>query len=152
MANTYVAAVKAFLGSAHTVGFTPFNARALIKLKRAPRKLRCCSCAIHWLHSRVSAPIPPPQQLWSTSLALSSSVWCPVPDPLLSIDEPSLFWWPWASASPCKKSKDGKCRHRQRDLAAQHTDLLSLLAVRHRSILVLLSSLRFSPAAARRRL
>ncbi len=37
--NTYVAAVKAFLGFAHKVGFTRFNAAPLIKLKKAPRKV-----------------------------------------------------------------------------------------------------------------
>jgi integrase/recombinase XerD len=35
--NTYVAAVKSFLGFAHRVGFTRFNAAPLIKLKKAPR-------------------------------------------------------------------------------------------------------------------
>src|SRR5262245_3740387 len=93
------------------------------------------SCAIHWPHSRVSAPIPPPQQLWSSSLALPSSVWCPCRTLCSStlLTNPSFFWWPWASASPSKKGKDGKCRHRERDLAAQPTVLL--LAVPHRSIL-----------------
>ena len=37
--NTYVAAVKAFLGFAHKVGFTRFNTAPLIKLKKAPRKV-----------------------------------------------------------------------------------------------------------------
>src|SRR5262249_124994 len=37
--NTYVAAVKSFLGFAHRVGFTRFNAAALIKLKKAPRQV-----------------------------------------------------------------------------------------------------------------
>jgi site-specific recombinase XerD len=37
--NTYVAAVKAFLGFAHKVGFTRFNAAPLIKLRKAPRKI-----------------------------------------------------------------------------------------------------------------
>ena len=37
--NTYVAAVKSFLGFAHRVGFTRFNAGPLIKLKRAPRQV-----------------------------------------------------------------------------------------------------------------
>ena len=37
--NTYIAAVKSFLGFAHQVGFTRFNAAPLIKLKRAPRKV-----------------------------------------------------------------------------------------------------------------
>jgi site-specific recombinase XerD len=37
--NTYVAAVKSFLGFAHRVGFTRFNAAPLIKLKKAPRQL-----------------------------------------------------------------------------------------------------------------
>lgn len=37
--QTYVAAVKSFLGFAHRVGFTRFNAAPLIKLKKAPRKL-----------------------------------------------------------------------------------------------------------------
>ncbi len=37
--NSYVAAVKAFLGFAHKVGFTHFNAAPLIKLKKAPRKV-----------------------------------------------------------------------------------------------------------------
>ena len=23
--------------------------------------------------------------------------------------KPSLFWWPWWSAAPCKKGKDGRC-------------------------------------------
>ena len=36
--NTYIAAVKAFLGFAHKVGFTRFNAAPLIKLRKAPRK------------------------------------------------------------------------------------------------------------------
>jgi hypothetical protein len=34
--NTYIAAVKAFLGFAHTVGYTRFNAAPLIRLKKAP--------------------------------------------------------------------------------------------------------------------
>jgi integrase/recombinase XerD len=37
--NTYVAAVKSFLGFAHRVGFTRFNAAPLIKLKKAPRHI-----------------------------------------------------------------------------------------------------------------
>ncbi len=37
--NTYVAAVKALLGFAHTVGFTRFNAAPLIKLRKAPRRV-----------------------------------------------------------------------------------------------------------------
>jgi integrase/recombinase XerD len=37
--NTYVAAVKSFLGFAHRVGFTRFNAAPLIKLKKAPRRI-----------------------------------------------------------------------------------------------------------------
>jgi len=37
--NTYVAAVKSFLGFAHRVGFTRFNAVPLIKLKKAPRQV-----------------------------------------------------------------------------------------------------------------
>jgi site-specific recombinase XerD len=37
--NTYVAAVKSFLGFAHRVGFTRFNAGPLIKLKKAPRQV-----------------------------------------------------------------------------------------------------------------
>jgi site-specific recombinase XerD len=37
--NTYVAAVKSFLGFAHRVGFTRFNAGLLIKLKKAPRQI-----------------------------------------------------------------------------------------------------------------
>jgi hypothetical protein len=37
--NTYVAAVNCFLGFAHRVGFTRFNAAPLIKLKKAPRQL-----------------------------------------------------------------------------------------------------------------
>jgi site-specific recombinase XerD len=37
--NTYVAAVKSFLGFAHRVGFTRFNAAPLIKLKKAPRQI-----------------------------------------------------------------------------------------------------------------
>jgi integrase/recombinase XerD len=37
--NTYVASVKSFLGFAHRVGFTPFNAGPLIKLKKAPRQV-----------------------------------------------------------------------------------------------------------------
>jgi integrase/recombinase XerD len=37
--NTYVAAVKSFLGFAHRVGFTRFNAAPLIKLKKAPRQV-----------------------------------------------------------------------------------------------------------------
>ena len=36
--NTYVASVKSFLGFAHRVGFTRFNAAPLIKLKKAPRQ------------------------------------------------------------------------------------------------------------------
>src|SRR5919109_5531161 len=35
--NTSVATVKSFLGFAHKVGFTHFNAAPLIKLKKAPR-------------------------------------------------------------------------------------------------------------------
>jgi integrase/recombinase XerD len=35
--NTSVATVKSFLGFAHKVGFTRFNAAPLIKLKKAPR-------------------------------------------------------------------------------------------------------------------
>ena len=45
--NTYVAAVKAFLGFAHKVGFTRFNAAPLIKLRKAPRK------SAQWLLSQV---------------------------------------------------------------------------------------------------
>jgi site-specific recombinase XerD len=37
--NTSIAAVKSFLGFAHKVGFTRFNAAPLIKLRRAPRTL-----------------------------------------------------------------------------------------------------------------
>lgn len=37
--NTTVAAVKAFLGFAHQVGYTRFNAAPLIKLRKAPRQL-----------------------------------------------------------------------------------------------------------------
>jgi integrase/recombinase XerD len=37
--NTTVAAVKAFLGFAHKVGYTRFNAAPLIRLKKAPRQL-----------------------------------------------------------------------------------------------------------------
>jgi integrase/recombinase XerD len=37
--NTYVAAVKSFLGFAHRVGFTRFNAAPLIRLKKAPRQI-----------------------------------------------------------------------------------------------------------------
>ncbi len=37
--NTYVAAVKSFLGFAHRVGFTRFNAAPLIRLKKAPRQV-----------------------------------------------------------------------------------------------------------------
>ena len=37
--NTCVAAVRAFLGFAHTLGYTRFNAAPLIKLKKAPRTL-----------------------------------------------------------------------------------------------------------------
>jgi integrase/recombinase XerD len=37
--NMYVAAVKSFLGFAHRVGFTRFNAAPLIKLKKAPRQI-----------------------------------------------------------------------------------------------------------------
>jgi integrase/recombinase XerD len=37
--NTYVAAVKSFLGFAHRVGYTRFNAAPLIKLKKAPRQV-----------------------------------------------------------------------------------------------------------------
>jgi Phage integrase, N-terminal SAM-like domain len=36
--STYVAAVKSFLGFAHQVGFTRFNAAPLIRLTKAPRK------------------------------------------------------------------------------------------------------------------
>jgi hypothetical protein len=34
-----IAAVKAFLGFAHQVGYTRFNAAPLIKLRKAPRQL-----------------------------------------------------------------------------------------------------------------
>jgi site-specific recombinase XerD len=37
--NTYVASVKSFLGFAHRVGYTRFNAAPLIKLKKAPRQV-----------------------------------------------------------------------------------------------------------------
>jgi integrase/recombinase XerD len=37
--NTYVAAVKSFLGFAHRVGYTRFNAAPLINLKKAPRQV-----------------------------------------------------------------------------------------------------------------
>ena len=37
--DTYVAAVKSFLGFAHRVGFTRFNAGPLIKLKTASRPI-----------------------------------------------------------------------------------------------------------------
>jgi integrase/recombinase XerD len=37
--NTYVAVVKSFLGFAHRVGFTRFNAASLITLKKAPRRI-----------------------------------------------------------------------------------------------------------------
>jgi site-specific recombinase XerD len=37
--NTSIAAVKSFLGFAHKVGFTRFNAAPLIKLRKAPRTL-----------------------------------------------------------------------------------------------------------------
>jgi integrase/recombinase XerD len=37
--NMYVAAVKSFLGFAHRVRFTRFNAAPLIKLKKAPRQI-----------------------------------------------------------------------------------------------------------------
>ena len=37
--NMYVATVKSFLGFAHRVGFTRFNAAPLIKLKKAPRQV-----------------------------------------------------------------------------------------------------------------
>ena len=37
--NTYVASVKSFLGFAHRVGYTRFNAGPLIKLKKAPRQV-----------------------------------------------------------------------------------------------------------------
>jgi integrase/recombinase XerD len=37
--NTYVAAVKSFLGFAHQVGYTRFNVGPLIKLKKAPRQV-----------------------------------------------------------------------------------------------------------------
>ena len=37
--NMYVAAVKSFLGFAHRVGVTRFNAAPLIKLKKAPRQI-----------------------------------------------------------------------------------------------------------------
>src|SRR4029453_1875843 len=37
--NPYVASVKSFLGFAHRVGFTRFNAAPLIKLKKAPRQV-----------------------------------------------------------------------------------------------------------------
>jgi integrase/recombinase XerD len=36
--NSYIAAVKALLGFAHTVGYTRFNAAPLIRLKKVPRK------------------------------------------------------------------------------------------------------------------
>src|SRR5262245_41915604 len=37
--NAYVATVKSFLGFAHLVGFTRFNAAPIIKLKKAPRQV-----------------------------------------------------------------------------------------------------------------
>ena len=37
--NMTIAAVKAFLGFAHQVGYTCFNAAPLIKLRKAPRQL-----------------------------------------------------------------------------------------------------------------
>ena len=37
--NTYVGAVKSFLGFAHRVGYTRFNAAPFIKLKKAPRQV-----------------------------------------------------------------------------------------------------------------
>ena len=37
--NMHVAAVKSFLGFAHRIGFTRFNAAPLIKLKKAPRQI-----------------------------------------------------------------------------------------------------------------
>ena len=37
--NSYVAAVKSFLGFAHQVGYTRFNAGPVIKLRKAPRQL-----------------------------------------------------------------------------------------------------------------
>jgi len=37
--NTHGAPVKSFLGFAHRVGFTRFNAGPLIKLKKAPRQV-----------------------------------------------------------------------------------------------------------------
>ena len=43
--NMYVATVKSFLGFAHRVGFTRFNAAPLIKLKKAPRQGRSASWA-----------------------------------------------------------------------------------------------------------
>jgi len=54
--NPSVAAVKSFLGFAHKVGFTRFNAAPLIKLRKAPRSLAggpavcdppCLSAASH---------------------------------------------------------------------------------------------------------
>ena len=37
--NTYVAAMRSFLGFAHRVGFTRCNAAPLIKLKKAPSQI-----------------------------------------------------------------------------------------------------------------
>ena len=37
--NMHVAAVKSFLGFAHRIGYTRFNAAPLIKLKKAPRQI-----------------------------------------------------------------------------------------------------------------
>ena len=37
--NSYVAAIKSFLGFAHQVGYTRFNAGPVIKLRKAPRQL-----------------------------------------------------------------------------------------------------------------
>ena len=37
--NTYIGAVKSFLGFAHRVGYTRFNAAPFIKLKKAPRQV-----------------------------------------------------------------------------------------------------------------
>ena len=37
--NTYVAVVKSFLNLAHDVGFTPFNAAPLVRIKAAPPRL-----------------------------------------------------------------------------------------------------------------
>jgi hypothetical protein len=59
--NTYVASVKSFLGFAHRVGYTRFNAGPLIKLKKAPRQVAQrimgeLGCACSWATWRRPRP------------------------------------------------------------------------------------------------